>query len=102
MVCKTSSCDCFVTSLAISLIYAGPRLDELLGVGEVVLWGLDFFPFFWHASKSVSLPKAAYSSSISMAASKAAFKDLYVVVFFISRRKTLERPEINHAIVWVK
>lgn len=75
MAYKTSSCDCLVTSRAISLIYVGPKLDELLGVGEDVLLGLDFFPLFWYILGSVSLPYVTYSSSMSMATSKAAFKD---------------------------
>ena len=101
MACNTSSWDYLVTSLASSLISAGPKLEELLGVGEDVLLGLIFFPFFWYVSGSESLPEAAYSSSMSMAASKAAFRDSYVVAFSISLRVPLESPEMNHVIVCV-
>lgn len=75
MACKTSSCDCLVTFQEISLIFVGPMLDEFLGVGDVVLWGLEFSPFLWYILGSELLPEAAYSSSMSIAASNAAFKD---------------------------
>lgn len=45
MACRTSSCDYSVTSLAISLFSTAPKFDELLGVDEEVLLGLDFLPF---------------------------------------------------------